>query len=216
MKIFLDSTDVIEISKFVNYGIIDGITTNPSLISNSNLTFKDLVTQITSIVKGDISVEVTSNDYDGMIKDGMRILEISDDLVIKLPLTWNGIKACGYFSKQNTKVNMTLCFTVNQALLAAKAGATYVSPFIGRLDDINKNGVDLIASIKLAYSNHNIKTQILAASIRSVEHIEKACIFGADAVTVPPKILSYMIHHELTDAGLKKFNEDWAKSGKKI
>lgn len=216
MKIFLDSIDLTEIRKFNDYGIIDGITTNPTLMASVPMDFTEIISRLTTILKGDISIEVASNDYASMIIEGNKILEINNSLVIKLPLTWDGIKACNYFAKQNIKVNMTLCFSLNQALLAAKAGATYVSPFVGRLEDIGKDGIGLIADIRTAYNNYGIKTEILAASIRTLKHIEQVALCGADVVTVPAKVLSEMISHHLTDAGLKKFNEDWAKSGKKI
>jgi transaldolase len=216
MKIFLDSTEIEAIEKFADYGIIDGITTNPSLMLASPLGFEEIITKITSIIKGDISIEVASNDYASMLKEGNKILEINPNLVIKLPITWDGIKACSYFSKQNIKVNMTLCFSLNQALLAAKAGATYVSPFIGRLEDNNEDGIGLIEDIRIAYNNYGFETEILAASIRNLEHVQQVALCGADVVTVPVKVLSEMVNHPLTDAGLKKFNEDWIKSGKKI
>jgi transaldolase len=216
MKIFLDSVDLTEIKKLNDYGIIDGITTNPTLMSSVSMDFTEVISKITAIVKGDISIEVASNDYASMIVEGNKILEINDNLVIKLPLTWDGIKACNYFAKQNIKVNMTLCFSLNQALLAAKAGATYVSPFVGRLEDIGKDGVGLVADIRTTYNNYGIKTEILAASIRTLKHIEQVALCGADVVTVPAKVLSEMIGHHLTDVGLKKFNEDWARSRKKI
>jgi len=216
MKIFLDSVDLTEIKKLNDYGVIDGITTNPTLMSSVSMDFTEVISKITAIVKGDISIEVASNDYASMIVEGNKILEINDSLVIKLPVTWDGIKACNYFAKQNIKVNMTLCFSLNQALLAAKSGATYVSPFVGRLEDIGKDGVGLIADIRTAYNHYGIKTEILAASIRTLKHIEQVALCGADVVTVPAKVLSEMISHHLTDVGLKKFNEDWARSRKKI
>jgi len=216
MKIFLDSVDLTEIERFYDYGIIDGITTNPTLMSSVSMDFTEVISKITAILKGDVSIEVASNDYASMIVEGNKILEINDSLVIKLPLTWDGIKACNYFAKQNIKVNMTLCFSLNQALLAAKAGATYVSPFVGRLEDIGKDGVGLIADIRTAYNHYGIKTEILAASIRTLKHIEQVALCGADVVTAPAKVLLEMISHPLTDVGLKKFNEDWARSGKKI
>ena len=160
MKIFLDSVDLTEIKRFNEYGIIDGITTNPTLMSSVSMGFTEIISRLTTVVKGDISIEVVSNDYASMIVEGNKILEINDNLVIKLPLTWDGIKACKYFAKQNIKVNMTLCFSLNQALLAAKAGAAYVSPFVGRLEDIGKDGVGLIADIRSAYNNYGIKTEI--------------------------------------------------------
>mgnify|MGYP003421515853 CR=1 FL=1 len=216
MKIFLDSIDVAEISKFVDYGIIDGITTNPTLMSSSPLSFKEIITELSLLLKGNISIEVVSNDFHEMIKEGNKILEIDNNLVIKLPITWDGIKACKYFSQQNIKVNMTLCFCLNQAILAASAGATYVSPFIGRLEDAGGDGIGLIANIRSVYNNYSIKTEILAASIRTLEHVEQVALNGANAVTLPIKILSEMINHQLTEVGLKKFNDDWMNSGKKI
>jgi transaldolase len=216
MKIFLDSVDLTEIKRFNEYGIIDGITTNPTLMSSVSTGFTEIISKLTTVVKGDISIEVVSNDYASMIVEGNKILEINDNLVIKLPLTWDGIKACKYFAKQNIKVNMTLCFSLNQALLAAKAGAAYVSPFVGRLEDIGKDGIGLIADIRSAYNNYGIKTEILAASIRTLKHIEQVALCGTDVITVPAKVLSEMVSHHLTDVGLKKFNEDWAKSGKQI
>ena len=216
MKIFLDSVDLSEINKFVDYGIIDGITTNPTLISSISMSFTEIITKLTFVLKENISIEVASNDFDGMVMEGNKILEIDDNLVIKLPLTWDGIKACGYFTKKNIKVNMTLCFSLNQALLAARAGATYVSPFIGRLEDIGEDGMGLIADIRSAYNNYEIKTEILAASIRTKEHVQQVALHGADAVTMSTKVLSELIHHPLTESGLKKFNDDWIKSGKKI
>jgi transaldolase len=216
MKIFLDSIDVAEISKFVDYGIIDGITTNPTLMSSTPLSFKEIITELSLLLKGNISIEVVSNDFHEMIKEGNKILEIDNNLVIKLPITWDGIKACKYFSQQNIKVNMTLCFCLNQAILAASAGATYVSPFIGRLEDAGGDGIGLIANIRSVYNNYSIKTEILAASIRTLEHVEQVALNGANAVTLPIKILSEMINHQLTEVGLKKFNDDWMNSGKKI
>jgi len=216
MKIFLDSVDVAEISKFIDYGIIDGITTNPTLMASTPMSFSEIITELALLLKGDISVEVVSNDFQSMIKEGNKILEIDSNLVIKLPITWSGIKACKYFSKQNIKVNMTLCFCLNQALLAAKAGATYVSPFVGRLEDIGDDGIGLISDIRSVYNNYLIKTEILAASIRTLDHVKQVALNGANAVTLPIKILSEMINHQLTEVGLKKFNDDWIKSGKKF
>ena len=216
MKIFLDSVDVAEISKFIDYGIIDGITTNPTLMASTPMNFSEIITELALLLKGDISVEVVSNDFQSMIKEGNKILEIDSNLVIKLPITWSGIKACKYFSKQNIKVNMTLCFCLNQALLAAKAGATYVSPFVGRLEDIGDDGIGLISDIRSVYNNYLIKNEILAASIRTLDHVKQVALNGANAVTLPIKILSEMINHQLTEVGLKKFNDDWIKSGKKF
>ena len=185
-------------------------------MSSTPLSFKEIITELSLLLKGNISIEVVSNDFHEMIKEGNKILEIDNNLVIKLPITWDGIKACKYFSQQNIKVNMTLCFCLNQAILAASAGATYVSPFIGRLEDAGGDGIGLIANIRSVYNNYSIKTEILAASIRTLEHVEQVALNGADAVTLPIKILSEMINHQLTEVGLKKFNDDWMNSGKKI
>lgn len=216
MKIFLDSINFPEISRYASYGILDGITTNPTLLSSSTLEFREIIVKLHSIIKGDISIEVVAEDYETMIREGEKILEIAGDSVIKLPITWDGLKACNYFAKKNVKVNMTLCFSVNQALLVAKAGATYVSPFIGRLEEVGKDGIGLIADIRSAYDNYGLTTEILAASVRSAEHVEQAALCGADAITMPVRVLSLLIEHDLTTSGIKKFNEDWAKSGKKL
>jgi transaldolase len=216
MEIFLDSVDFNEIKKYNSYGIVDGVTTNPTLMASSEMDFHEVASKICTLVKGDVSIEVASNDYESMIKEGDKILKISANIVIKLPVTWDGLKACKYFSDKGNKVNMTLCFSANQALLAAKAGATYISPFIGRLDDIGENGMQLIADIRDIYDNYGFKTKILAASIRTPIHVMEAALCGADVVTIPAKLLSQMVRHDLTDKGLAKFNADWAKSGMKI
>ena len=216
MKIFLDSVDINEIKNYQSYGIIDGVTTNPSLMASAEGGFYDVATKIASVVDGDVSIEVSSNEYESMVEEGKKILEIGSNVVIKLPTTWDGIKACKFFSGGGHKVNMTLCFSPTQALLAAKAGACYVSPFIGRLDDIGENGMQLIADIRDIYDNYEFKTEILAASIRTCEHVADSAIYGADVATMTGKVLSKLIHHELTDKGLEKFNADWKKSGMKI
>jgi len=216
MKIFLDSTNINDIRKYDSYGIIDGVTTNPSLIAEAGGSFAAIVSEICNAVKGDVSIEVASNDYEEMIKEGTKILDIAQNVVIKLPMTWDGIKACQYFSSREKKVNMTLCFSVNQALIAGKAGATYISPFIGRLEDAGEDGIGLICDIRNLYDQQAIKTEILAASIRTPEHVSEAALCGADIVTLPVKILSSLMDHPLTTVGLKKFNDDWAKSGMKI
>lgn len=214
MKIFLDSADLDEIRLVSEYGIIDGITTNPSLLASSGSTFATMVRALSASVKGHVSIEVVANDFTTMKQQGDKLLSIAENIVVKLPITWDGIKACEYFASKGAKVNMTLCFSLSQALLAAKAGAYYVSPFIGRLEDNGKDGAALVKDIRAAYDNGNLKTQILAASIRSSMHVEKAALSGADVVTLPRKIIAEMIQHDLTDAGLKKFNDDWQNSGK--
>lgn len=216
MKIFLDSVNLEQIQKYQDIGIIDGVTTNPSLMSNSEYDLHETARKICDVVQGDVSVEVISIDLENMKKEGDKILEISPKIVVKLPMTWEGLQACSYFSSRGHKVNMTLCFSSNQALLAAKCGATYISPFIGRLEDVGENGLELIQQIKTIYQNYNFKTEILAASIRSVDHVKEVSLIGADVVTLPTTILSELVQHSLTDIGLKKFTEDWQKSGKKI
>lgn len=217
MKIFLDSTNIEEIREINKLGIIDGITTNPSLIAKSGKGFNQILESICKEVKGPVSAEVTAENFDNMLSEAKILSKISKNIVIKLPLTFNGLKACKHLTKKNYKTNVTLCFTVPQAILAAKAGATYISPFIGRLDDIGQNGVNLIRDIKKVFSNYtNFKTKILAASIRSIEHVTEVAKAGADISTIPPKIFHQLYKHELTDKGLKIFLEDWEKSKQKI
>jgi len=216
MEIFIDSIDFNEITKYKSYGVIDGVTTNPTLIASSTMEFHELVSQICSLRDIDVSIEVPSNDYESMIQEGKKISKIAPNIVIKLPVTWDGIRACKYFTDKGQKTNMTLCFSANQAILAAKAGATYISPFIGRLDDIGSDGMQLIEDIRVIYDNYKFKTKILAASIRTLEHVSEAAICGADVVTIPGKLLSQLVNHDLTDQGLAKFNADWAKSGMKV
>lgn len=216
MKLFLDSVDSAEIKKYSAFGIIDGITTNPTLMAASNADFHQTVSDVCALIAGDVSIEVASNDLDSMIKEGEKILKIAKNIVIKLPVTWDGLQACKYFTDKGYKVNMTLCFSANQALLAAKFGATYISPFIGRLDDIGEDGMELIAEIRTIYDNYKFKTQILAASIRTVEHVTEAAIYGADVATISTKLMAQLVLHPLTDKGLEQFNQDWSKSGMKI
>lgn len=212
MQIFLDSADIKEIDEINQLGIIDGITTNPSLMSKTKDDFGSTIVRICKIVRSDVSVEVAANDVDTMISQGNKILGISGNIVIKLPMTWNGIKVCQYFADKGKKVNMTLCFSVNQALIAAKAGAYYVSPFIGRLDDIGQNGMSLISDIRQMYDNYQYQTKILAASIRNPNHVYQSAMYGADVATMSSKIIKQLLDHPLTDSGLEVFNRDWAKS----
>ncbi|WP_367364494.1 fructose-6-phosphate aldolase [Candidatus Tisiphia endosymbiont of Nedyus quadrimaculatus] len=212
MQIFLDSADIKEIDEINQLGIIDGITTNPSLMSKTKDDFGSTIVKICKIVRSDVSVEVAANDVDTMISQGNKILGISNNIVIKLPMTWNGIKVCQYFADKGKKVNMTLCFSVNQALIAAKAGAYYVSPFIGRLDDIGQNGMSLISDIRQMYDNYQYQTKILAASIRNPNHVYQSAMYGADVATMSSKIIKQLLDHPLTDSGLEVFNRDWAKS----
>ena len=214
MKLFLDSVDSAEIEKYGSF--IDGITTNPSLMASSKENFYDIVKEICTLVNGSVSIEVASNDFETIIAEGKKIVAIADNIVIKLPVTWDGLEACKYFTDKGHKVNMTLCFSANQALLAAKMGATYISPFIGRLDDIGEDGMQLISEIRTIYDNYELKTKILAASIRTTQHVTEAALYGADIATIPAKLMSKLVAHPLTKKGLEQFNEDWAKSGKKI
>ena len=217
MEIFLDSSDIKEIRGLNKANLVDGITTNPSLLASAKMDFKILLKEICSEIKGPVSAEVTSPDVPSMLKEAEVLRKIAKNIVIKVPLTWNGLQVCSILSEKKFKVNVTLCFSVSQALLAAKAGATYVSPFIGRLDDIGENGVQLIEDIKKVFNNYkNIKTKILSASIRSVEHFNAVAAIGSDVATVPVKIFKELHKHHLTDKGVDIFTADWKKSGMKI
>ena len=217
MEIFLDSSDIKEIRGLNKANLVDGITTNPSLLASAKTDFKILLKEICSEIKGPVSAEVTSPDIPSMLKEAEVLRKIAKNIVIKVPLTWNGLQVCSILSEKKVKVNVTLCFSVSQALLAAKAGATYVSPFIGRLDDIGENGVQLIEDIKKVFNNYkNIKTKILSASIRSVEHFNAVAAVGSDVATVPVKIFKELHKHHLTDKGVDIFTADWKKSGMKI
>ncbi len=217
MKFFVDTADVGEIKELAATGLLDGVTTNPSLIAKSGRDFKEVVAEICTIVPGPVSAEVAATDFAGMIREAEVLRKIANNVTIKVPLTLDGLKACKALSSEGTMVNVTLCFSANQALLAAKAGATFVSPFIGRLDDIGLNGMDLIREIRAIYDNYqDLQTDILAASIRTVNHVKEAAIIGADVATIPPAILRALVKHPLTDAGLAAFISDWKKTGQSI
>ena len=216
MKIFLDTANVAEIKEGVAIGVVDGVTTNPSLIAREKRPFRPLVEEICSIVPGDVSLEVVATDFEGMVKEGEELAQVAPNAVVKCPLTKDGLKATKYLSGKGIRVNVTLCFTAPQALLAAKAGATYISPFLGRLDDIGAVGMDLIRDITQIYRNYGFKTQVLAASIRSPLHVIDAAKAGAHVGTMPFKVLEMLLKHPLTDAGIKTFLDDWAKSGAKL
>lgn len=216
MKFFADTAVVSEIKELNDYGLLDGVTTNPSLIAKSGRDFKEVIAEICSFVDGPVSAEVAAMDYDGMIAEGDHLAKIADNVVIKLPLTLDGLKACRYFAAKGIKTNVTLCFTANQALLAAKAGATYISPFIGRLDDININGMELIEDIRTIFDNYGFETEILAASVRTANHVKEAALAGADVATVPASVIKSLANHVLTDKGLDQFAKDWAATGQKI
>jgi transaldolase len=212
MKIFLDSASIGEIEEINDLGIIDGITTNPTLMAKEGKDPREVVERISKIISGDISVEVAANKFNRMLQEANKILDFAENIVVKLPMTWDGVRACKYLTSKNHKVNMTLCFTANQALIAAKAGATYVSPFIGRLDDIGEDGINLVQNIKHIYNSHQFNTKILASSVRSTLHFYKAAASGADVATLSGKIIKQLMNHPLTDLGLEIFDRDWKKS----
>lgn len=216
MKFFVDTAVIEDIKDLNDYGLLDGVTTNPSLIAKSGRDFKEVIAEICAEVEGPVSAEVASMEFDGMVAEGELLAKIASNVVIKLPLTMDGLKACRYFTNKGIKTNVTLCFSANQALLAAKAGATYISPFLGRLDDINIDGMDLIRDIRTIYDNYGFKTEILAASIRSANHVKDAAIAGADVSTIPPNVIKGLAKHVLTDKGLDQFAKDWAATGQSI
>ena len=217
MKFFVDTADVAEIKDLAATGLLDGVTTNPSLIAKSGRDFKETIAEICEIVPGPVSAEVTALDAAGMVSEGQELAKIAKNVTIKVPLTMDGLKACKTLSGDGHMVNVTLCFSANQALLAAKAGATFVSPFIGRLDDMGQDGMLLIREIRQIFDNYQtLSTDILAASIRTVNHVREAALIGADVATIPPGILKALVKHPLTDKGLEAFLADWQKTGQKI
>ena len=217
MKFFLDTGDINEIKELSASGLVDGITTNPSLVLKSGRKFVDLVKEICEIVPGPVSAEVVATDHKTMLAEGRKLAKIAKNVVVKVPLTPDGLKTCKVLSDAGTKVNVTLCFSPAQALLAAKSGATYISPFVGRLDDIGTDGMELIADIIQIYRSYDtINTEVLVASIRHPIHIIAAAKMGADVATMPPNVLKMMYNHPLTDKGLAAFVADWAKTGQKI
>jgi transaldolase len=216
MKFFVDTADVAAISELNDLGMVDGVTTNPSLILKSSRDILEVTKEICGIVSGPVSAEVVAIKADEMIAEGRKLAKIAPNIAVKVPLTWDGLKACKVLTGEGNMVNVTLCFSANQALLAAKAGATFISPFIGRLDDINLDGMELIADIRTIYDNYNFTTQILAASIRTVNHVTEAARIGADVMTAPPEVIRKLAMHPLTDKGLELFLADWAKTGQKI
>ena len=216
MKFFVDTADTAAIRELHELGMVDGVTTNPSLIMKSGRDIKEVTREICEMIPGPVSAETVALDADGMIAEGRELAKIADNITIKVPLTWDGLKACKVLSGEGRMVNVTLCFSAAQALLAAKAGATFISPFIGRLDDIHIDGMDLIADIREIYDNYGFETQILAASIRSVNHMIEAAKIGADVATAPADVIKKMAGHPLTDKGLEGFMKDWAKTGQKI
>lgn len=216
MKFFVDTAEIDDIKALNDLGMVDGVTTNPSLIMKSGRDILEVTKEICSIVDGPVSAEVVSLEAEDMIAEGRKLAKIADNIAVKVPLTWAGLQACKTLSGEGKMVNVTLCFSANQALLAAKAGATFISPFIGRLDDINLDGMELIADIREIYDNYGFETQILAASARTVNHISDCAKIGADVVTAPPGVIRKLADHPLTKAGLDGFMADWAKTGQKI
>ncbi|MGJ8597680.1 fructose-6-phosphate aldolase [Sulfitobacter sp.] len=216
MKFFVDTAEIKDIAELNDLGMVDGVTTNPSLILKSGRDIMEVTKEICSIVSGPVSAEVVAMEADAMIAEGRKLAEIAENITVKLPLTWDGLKACKVLSSEGKMVNVTLCFSANQALLAAKAGATFISPFIGRLDDIDLDGMDLIEDIRTIYDNYGYETQILAASIRHVGHVRECALVGADVVTAPPEVIRKLASHPLTDKGLEQFMKDWAKTGQNI
>ena len=216
MQLFLDGSDIDKIRKYSGLGLIDGVTTNPSIILKSGKNMIEVISDLAGVVSGSVSAEVSALDSDTMVQEGIKLAEIAENVTVKLPITWDGLKACKTLSNKGISVNMTLCFSSSQALLAAKAGAEYVSPFIGRLDDLNLEGIDLISDIKLIYSNYKFSTKILAASIRTVNHVKQCARIGADVATIPFDIFEKLVKHPLTDSGLSQFTADWEKTGQSI
>ena len=216
MKFFVDTADVAAIKELNDLGMVDGVTTNPSLILKSGRDILEVTKEICDLVKGPVSAEVVALDADTMIAEGRKLAEIASNITVKVPLTWDGLRACKVLSGEGKMVNVTLCFSANQALLAAKAGATFISPFVGRLDDINMDGMELIADIRQIYDNYGFSTQILAASIRTVNHATQCALVGADVMTAPPSVIKAMVSHPLTDKGIEQFMKDWAKTGQNI
>ncbi len=216
MKFFVDSADLDQISELNDIGLVDGVTTNPSIIAKSGRDFKEVIADICKLVEGPVSAEVTATEADKMIAEGRHLRKIAENVCVKLPLTMDGLKACSTLSREGTPTNVTLCFSPNQALLAAKCGATFISPFIGRLDDITLDGLQLIEDIRLIYDNYGFETEILAASIRSVNHVKECALIGADVMTAPPGVIRNLSNHPLTDKGLAAFLKDWEGTGQTI
>ena len=216
MKFFADTAEISEIRELAATGLLDGVTTNPSLVHKSGREFLDVVREIAGVVSGPVSAEVVATDYDGMMREAEVLRGIAANIAVKVPLTEAGLKACRALTGDGTMVNVTLCFSPAQALLAAKAGATFISPFVGRLDDVGSSGMELISDIRMIYDNYDFATEILVASIRSPMHVVEAAKIGADVMTAPPSIIRQLFKHPLTDAGLAAFLKDWEATGQKI
>ena len=216
MKFFVDTADIKQIEDLIPTGFVDGVTTNPSLLSKQNTDMKETIKNICSLVEGPVSAEVTAIDHETMLEEGEYLASIAKNVAVKVPLTVNGLKTCKKLRENGTMVNVTLCFSAGQALLAAKAGASFISPFVGRLDDIGEKGMDLIEDIVIIYENYGFDTEVLVASVRTIQHVIDAALIGAQVVTLPPKIIHELYNHQLTDKGLKAFLDDWVKTGQSI
>lgn len=216
MKFFADTANIDDIRELADAGLLDGVTTNPSLIAKSGRNFLEVVAEICGTVEGPVSAEVVALDFEGMMREAEIVRKIADNVAVKLPLTIDGLKACKALTDDGTMVNVTLCFSANQALLAAKAGATFISPFVGRHDDIGFDGMDLIEDIRLIYDNYDFATEILVASVRHPIHVLQAAKIGADVMTAPPAVIKQLVKHPLTDKGIESFMADWAKTGQTI
>jgi transaldolase len=216
MKFFADTAEISEIRELAATGLLDGVTTNPSLVHKSGRDFIEVLKEITSVCSGPVSAEVVALDYDGMMAEAAKLRKVADNIAVKVPLTPDGLKACRALTRDGAMVNVTLCFSAAQALLAAKAGATFISPFVGRLDDIGTSGMELISDVRMIYDNYDFRTEILVASVRSPMHVVEAAKMGADVMTAPPKIIQQLFKHPLTDAGLAAFIKDWEATGQRI
>ena len=216
MKFFVDTADIKQIEELIPTGFVDGITTNPSLIAKQGNDLSDTIKSICSIVNGPVSAEVTATDHPTMLEEGKYLASLAKNVAVKVPLTVDGLKTCKKLREQQIMVNVTLCFSAAQALLAAKAGASFISPFVGRLDDIGEKGMSLIEDIVIIYENYGFETEVLVASIRTTQHVIDAALIGAHVATLPPKVIHELYNHELTDKGLKAFLDDWAKTGQSI
>ena len=216
MKFFVDTAEIAEIRELQDTGLLDGVTTNPSLVMKSGRNFLEVVKEIAGVVKGPVSAEVVATDYDGMMREAAVLRRLADNIAVKVPLTIDGLKACKALSGDGATVNVTLCFSANQALLAAKAGAAFISPFVGRLDDIGQPGIELISDIRMIYDNYDFQTEILVASVRNPIHVLEAAKIGADVMTAPTAVIRQLFKHPLTDNGLAAFVKDWEATGQKI
>lgn len=216
MKLFLDTADIGVLTDLAKTGLVDGVTTNPSIIAKSGRQFLPTIKEICELITGPVSAEVAAMDHETMLKEGLKLAEIADNVAVKVPLTRDGLITCAALADQGIMVNVTLCFTPSQALLAAKAGASFISPFVGRLDDLGQDGMQLVRDIRAIYDQFGFATEVLAASIRRVDHVNQAALAGADCATIPPAVFSAMYQHDLTDKGLAIFKDDWAKTGQSI